>query len=179
MTLSLKKRENNYKGCILVDRIKKFFVSTFLSTICLLSFAPVFAGNGQSSNQMVANDICIRLSFIERKILFETTTQLLNDLNLVFVFLKSMEAKLNFEQKNLILEQFKSVLYKQEFSDRIKKSSIDERNLYDSLSCKVSDAVLIRVPPRPQLRPKKFVGEINEWVWSSSSGTEDIRMLNF
>lgn len=174
MTLSPKERKNSCKGCILVNRIKKFFVSTFLSGMCLMFSAPVLAGNGQSGNQITVNDISIRLDFIERKILFETTTQILNELNLIFMFLKTMEAKLSFDQKSLILEQIKNVLYKPEFSYKVKNSDLTDRKLYDNLSCRVSDVASEKAPSTPRIMPKKFMGEVDEWFWLSSIGSEEL-----
>lgn len=178
MTLSPKERKNNCKGRILVNQIKKILMSTFLSGVCLVFSAPVLAGNGQSGNQVAVqttvNDIRIKLGFIERKILFESTTKLLSELNLIFMILKTMEAKLSFDQKSLILEQIKNVLYKPEFSYKVKNSDLKDRKLYDNLSCRVSDVASEKAPSTPRIMPKKFMGEVDEWFWLSSIGSEEL-----
>ena len=160
-------------------KIKMFLIGAFLSAVCLVFSVPVFAGNSQSVSQADVDDICLRLGFIERKILFETTKQLLNELNLILVILKNMETKMNFYQKNLVLEQFKSVLSKQELSDKLKNSDLEDRKLYDNLSYEINDAVSAKIPPTPKLVPKKFVGETDNWFWLSSIGTEEILGFGF
>lgn len=179
MTPYPKRKKNSCKGCILVNRIKKIFIGTFLSGMCLVFSAPVLAGNGQSGSQAAVqttvNDIRIRLGFIERKILFETTTQLLNELNLIFVVLKTVETKMSFDQKNLVLEQINKVLHKPEFSHKVEISGVEDKKLYNNLSREIKDVASINNPPStPKLEPKKFTREIDNWFWLSSIGTEEI-----
>lgn len=166
-----KKRRNKIclsalEAYVLMKKVKKVLASIFLSFGCLMFSTAVLAGNGQSGvyRQISVDEISSRLNFIERKVLFESTKQLLNSLNLVFIVLKSAEPKLDIYQRALISKQFKNVLCK------LRISSDEEARLFSGLSHNVNGIMF--VPPTPRLKPEKFVGEISEWGWGASIGTE-------
>lgn len=162
MTLSLKKRKNKIslltlEDCVLVKKVKRFLAGIILSGSCLVCSVPVFAGNGSSNMSVTVEDISSRLDFIGRKVLFESTEQLLNSLSSVFMVLKSMEARLDFLQKYLVTEQFKSVLC------QLRISNSKEKQLCENLSRDVNIiACMPQILAAPKLGPKKFVGAISE-----------------
>ena len=157
--------------------------------MCLMVSTPVFAGNTQNSERVPADDIYRRLDFIGRKVVFESTKQLLDSLTLVSIVLKSIEVKIDFTQKLLISDQFERVLC------QLKISNVEEQKMYDDL---VRDIKLIRIPkvtkklppkhsaessfnapPTPRIKPKKLDCDIDEMFWLSSKGTEEALYISF
>ena len=119
MTLFPKKRKNNCKGCILVERMKKFLVSTFLSGMCMVFSAPVFAGNGQSTLLVTPTNIFFKLGFIEKTLLFESETGISKSnfrflMKLFFLFeeYKTNEYKFRPKKRSEFFERFVNVLNK-------------------------------------------------------------------
>lgn len=170
MTLSLKKRKNQIslltlEDCILVKKVKRFLAGIILSGSCLVCSTLVFAGNTPSSDCKIAlNDICIKLGFIERKILFEPTKQLLDEFNSILVILKGMilirakELEIKPEDITRIFNSFKIAI------ERMYSLKTDEKEaiarLYEEVrlfsNCCLESSRITDVTSAPKLKPKMF-----------------------
>ena len=181
-----------------MKKFKKFLAGTFLSGMCLVSSAPVLAAGGPKNTQVTVRGITSGLNFIEKKILFETTDQLLNNLNLLLTILKGIAKNLDFAQKHLLSGQFEKVLQQLKTSRKI--LSVEEQEVYEGLMRDIMSInvpgtpenlspthtgesllpeIQFKTPPAPRITPKIFPGEISELVWLTSIGTENKRELTF
>ncbi len=129
-----------------MKRIKNFVISAFLSGMCLIFSVPVFAGNVQNTNKITIKGVLLKLNFVQRKVLFESTEQILNELDLILVVLKNIEKRISFEEKSLISKQFVKIL------DNIKIANHRD----EKCDILLREAVYMGSPHAPKILPIEF-----------------------
>ena len=163
MTPSLKKRKNKIslltlEDCVLVKKSKNFLVSVILSCVCLSASTLVFAGNPQNIS---ADSICSRLNLIKARIPFESTENLVTELNALFTTLeKSEELSVCPREKKWLCGDFRSVLeviYRSKKDDLVQIDKLYEKILSFGESLPFDKSAIL-LPRAPKPKPVSYLG---------------------
>ena len=131
-----------------MKKLNIFLFVAFLSGVYLMTSAHVFAGNNYSIMQTNANKFIGRLNFIEKKLPYEFTKTILDQLNIILINLKNVKKTISLEDKSYISRQVLSIL------EKLKISNSDDKSMHDKLS---REALYMSSPMAPRLFPIEFI----------------------
>lgn len=129
-----------------MKKLKKILISTFLSGVCLVFSSPVFAGNSLSSMQTTASDVIRKLDFIEKKVPFESKSQILKELELVITHSEELKTIIKPQDRLTILRPILNRI--SQMLEDLRGLSDEQKEFVDKLYRRI---LYMKMPPAPRI----------------------------